>query len=121
MLRNAIRNLTQLPATRAAAGFSPQSGSPGGDLKVTYCTPNEKACGYIRSNAWPCLQAQEDEKAKGFMHETFLLCSDMAVCSVCCVYGVCCVYHVCQRMKGFMHETFWLRDRPTYDAMDSDA
>ena len=28
---------------KAAAGFSPQSGSPGGGLTATYCTPNAKA------------------------------------------------------------------------------
>ena len=36
------RSPTQLAATRAAAGFSPQSGSPGGGLTATYCTPNAR-------------------------------------------------------------------------------
>ena len=31
---------TQLAALKAAAGFSPQCGSPGGGLTATYCTPN---------------------------------------------------------------------------------
>ena len=40
-LRNeASGNLTQLAALKAAAGFSPQCGSPGGGLTATYCTPN---------------------------------------------------------------------------------
>ena len=36
---------------RAAAGFSPQSGSPGGGLTATYCTPNDKPCVYELSAA----------------------------------------------------------------------
>ena len=37
-----MRSLIQLAATRAAAGFSPQSGSTGGGLTATYYTPNAK-------------------------------------------------------------------------------
>ena len=36
---------------RAAAGFSPQSGSPGGGLKATYRTPYEEPCAYELSAA----------------------------------------------------------------------
>ena len=39
-------NLTQLAALKAAAGFSPQSGSPGGGLTATYRTPYEEPCAY---------------------------------------------------------------------------
>ena len=38
------RNLTQRAGLKAAAGFSPQSGSPGGGLTATYRTPYEKPC-----------------------------------------------------------------------------
>ena len=36
---------------KPAAGFSPQSGSPGGGLTATYRTPYEKPCGYEVSAA----------------------------------------------------------------------
>ena len=44
--KEASGNLTQRAGLKAAAGFSPQSGSPGGGLSATYCPPNEKPCEY---------------------------------------------------------------------------
>ena len=44
--KEASGTLTPRAGLTAAAGFSPQRGSPGGGLSATYCPPNEKPCVY---------------------------------------------------------------------------